>query len=544
MISDTCEGILADNYDVCVIGSGPVGLTVALELGRQNKRVLVLESGVNRADFHIQSLSAAELVDPSIHDDPIIASSRRLGGTSNLWGARCQPFDPIDFLDRPQLRESRWPIPYQELCKFYDRACAYAGCGDYVFSDTSHSLIANDDRIDFERLERFSNRPAFQIAHADELARSDHIDIRLNSTVVDIRLSENGRAEAVTVCRPDGIRHELPVKTLVLAMGGNESTRLMLALQAERADLFGGPDGPLGRYYMGHLIGEVADVTFSSGALDRAFDFYLDGHGSYARRRMVPSDLMQLNFNLPNVSFWPVVPPANDPSHGSGILSMVVLALSIGPVGRLLVAEVIRKFHAPDGMKRLPHILNVLGDLPSAVGYAPSFLYRRYLAKYRLPGFFMRNPARRYGLSYHAEQAPSRSSRMWLGADRDRLGLRKLAIDLRFQRADAEGLARAHALLDGWLRRTGFGELSYRQPEPETASAILAGAVHGTHQIGTIRMGCDRRSAVVDETLRSFDVENLYVASSAVFPTSGQANPTLTAVALAVRLADHLAAQA
>jgi choline dehydrogenase-like flavoprotein len=94
--------------------------------------------------------------------------------------------------------------------------------------------------------------------------------------------------------------------------------------------------------------------------------------------------------------------------------------------------------------------------------------------------------------------------------------------------------------LDTWLRDSGHGFLRYRQPEDQTVAAILAVAEHGTHQLGTTRMGRDRRDGVVDENLKTFDVSNLYVVGSSIFPTSSQANPTFTAVALAVRLAEHL----
>jgi hypothetical protein len=219
---------------------------------------------------------------------------------------------------------------------------------------------------------------------------------------------------------------------------------------------------------------------------------------------------------------------------------MVFLALSAKPIGRLILPEVIRRFHAPEGVSKAPHVLNVLKGLPGAVAYAPWFFHRRYFQPMRLPGFFVRNAARTYGLSFHSEHFASAESRVWLGDDVDSRGMPRLTIDLRFSRRDAEALLRAHQLLDTWLRDSGHGFLRYRQPEDQTVAAILAVAEHGTHQLGTTRMGRDRRDGVVDENLKTFDVSNLYVVGSSIFPTSSQANPTFTAVALAVRLAEHL----
>jgi choline dehydrogenase-like flavoprotein len=471
-----------------------------------------------------------------------IAVSRRLGGTSNLWAVRCQPFDPIDFEPRPGLVDAAWPIRYADILPYYDAAVDYLTAGANVFRAPIPGVDIADDTIDYTRLERFSAIAAVQTAHRTEIERSSRIDVRLDATVVDMTF-ENGRISGLTVADRDGTRHSLPVRTVVLAAGGLESTRQLLVLQRKHPELFGGEDGPLGRYYMGHVIGEVADVVFNSDTIDAAYDFYLDEHGSYARRRLIPSDAAQFDERLLNVSFWPVVPPVADPRHRSGLLSMVCLAFAIPPFGRLVIAEAIRKRHIPDDLAVWPHIVNILRDLPRAGLSIAAFLYKRYVARPPMPGFFARNAARRYGLSYHAEQSPQPDSRVTLSDDRDRLGVPKLRIDYRFARADAEAVARSHAVLADWLTRTGAGRLEYRQPPEETVDAILALAAHGTHQIGTARMAARPEDGVVDENLRCFGVDNLYVASSATFPTSGQCNPTLSIAAFAVRLAEHLAAR-
>lgn len=539
MISASLTAPPIADHDICVVGSGPAGLVLALEAARRGKRVLVLESGSTRPDRLQQSLSDADIVDPLRHDDMSIAVARRLGGTSNLWAVRCQPFDPIDFEARPSVVDATWPIRYADLLPYYDRAVDYLTAGANVFRAPIKDVDIEDDAVDYTRLERFSQIAAVQTAHAAEIERSSLIDVRLNATVVDMTL-DGGRIVGLTIADRDGTRRALTVNTVVLAAGGLESTRQLLVLQRKHPDLFGGKDGPLGRYYMGHLIGEVADITFDTDALDAAYDFYLDEHGSYARRRLIPSDAAQLEKTLLNVSFWPVVPPVADPRHKSGLLSAVCLAFALKPIGRLLIAEAIRKRHIPDDLAVWPHVVNVVRDIPRAVVSLTVFLYRRYLARPPMPGFFARNAARRYGLSYHAEQSPQPDSRVTLADDYDRLGVPKLRIDYRFARNDAEAVWRAHEHLAEWLTRTGAGHLEYRQPPEETVDAILALAAHGTHQIGTARMARRAEDGVVDENLRCFGIDNLYVASSAVFPTSGQCNPTLSIAAFAARLADHL----
>lgn len=520
-----------------MVGSGPAGIVFALEMARLGKKTLVLESGGLKPSRRQAALSDAVLLDPSKHDDMSIAVSRQLGGTSNLWGGRCQPYDPIDFRSRPGV-DGRWPIALADLEPFYPIACHYLSAGNPVFKEAEQNEPTTSA---FEvRLERFSNAPAIQRAFWTDLASSELVDIRLDSTVTSMGYSE-GAITDVTVRDPGGRETSVSVKRLVLASGGLETTRQLLILQRKHPHLFGGTSGALGKYYMGHIIGEIADIVFNHEEIAKKFDFFLDGNGSYARRRFIPSDEIQTADNLLNVAFWPVVPPVADARHGSATLSAVCLALGFAPLGRLLVADAIRKRHIPESIDWWGHVRNVLHGLPEAVAYIPWFFRHRYFSSMRLPGFFVQNTGKRYGLAYHSEHSPNPESRVWLSDEVDPYAMPKLTIDLRFARKDAEALLRAHERLNQWLVDARIGRIEYRQPFAASSDAILDQASHGTHQIGTARMGTDRLNGVVDRDLSTFDCRNLYVASSAVFPTSGQCNPTLTIAALSARLAQKLA---
>ena len=541
MIRAGLDGAEARAHETIVVGSGPAGLTLAMELARRGRPTLVLESGFDRPS-KAQDLSRAAIVDPARHDDMRIATARRLGGTSNLWGGRSMPLDPVDFVPRPFAGGVRWPIGYDDLAPYYPTACRYVGCGQAAFALAAPELSAANGDFEFDRIERASNRPWFQKAHAATLSASPLIDIRLGATVVEIELAENGRATGVIAATADGRRLRLAAERIVLAAGGLESTRLLLAAQRRRPALFGGADGPLGRYYMGHVIGEIADVVFEDARVDAAFDFLRDGRGSFARRRFAPSPSLMARFDLPNIGFWPVAPPIADPRHGSGALSAVAMALSTPIVGGMILPELIRARHLGGSIDWLAHARNVVCDLPATTAFLARFMRDRYFSAERIPGYFLRNRSRRYGLSYHGEQIPNRDSRVTLAAETDRLGLAQLRIDLRFRRDDAEGVVRAHEQLGRWLSASGFGRIEYRQSEATNAEAALALMSHGSHQIGTARMGANRNEGVVDSDLACFDAPNLAVLGSAVFPTSGQANPTLSIVALAARLAETLAA--
>jgi pterin-4a-carbinolamine dehydratase len=187
------------------------------------------------------------------------------------------------------------------------------------------------------------------------------------------------------------------------------------------------------------------------------------------------------------------------------------------------------------------HLVNLLREPAVTASFVASFGARRFLARgRRAPGFFVYNKDNLYRLQYHGEHLPQPESKVSLSAQRDRFGVPLLDIDLRFSRADIDGIVRAHELWDAYLRRLGVGELVYG--EGDLADAVAQRCGGGFHQIGTTRMAEDSRHGVVDGALRVHGVSNVFVASSSTFPTSGQANSTFMIVAFALRLVDHLAA--
>jgi choline dehydrogenase-like flavoprotein len=540
MISQTHEGLDAQIYDVCVIGAGPLGISIALQLGRLGRSVLLLESGDTEPQEAPQRLADADL-DGQFHVPMEIAVQRRLGGTSNLWGGRCLPLDPSDFDERPVLPGISWPVTPADVFQHLPMACRYAGCGEPRF-EAPAAIPLEDHDFSFDRLERWSAKPRFRNAHRGELRDSRSVDLRLRAVATGFIFEADGRVRTLRVWHPDGKIRHARARAFVLACGGLENTRLLLSAREEAGERFGGEGGALGRYYMGHVYGTVAEIVLDHSGLDQALDYYDDHHGCFVRRRITLSAALQQQEALTNAAFWPDFPPIFDPAHGSGVLSFAYLALSLPALGRMVVAESIRRnFIGTGPIRRLGHLLNVVRDFPRTATFVPAFIYRRYLAPRTMPGFFQRNPARRYALRYHAEHLPHPDSRITLAETRDASGLRRARVRLLYTEADALPLLRTHAHLDAWLQRTGLGRLMWTVPEPNRVAHILAQCYDGHHQIGTTRMAHTPRSGVVDRDSRVFGSTNLFVAGSSVFPTSGQANPTLTAICLGLRLAHLLA---
>lgn len=527
--------------DVIVVGAGPLGLVTALRLAQGGRRVLVLESGGRRRSRSAQDLADGDLVSAETHHAPDITVARRLGGAGTLWGGRCVPYDPIDFEDRPWLSLSGWPIASEYLDAWLGAACDMLGAGPAVFRNAPEGIKIRDSAFSADSLERWSREPRTHHLHARALAQSPDLHVALGVTVCGFDYSAEGRVAALQLSR-GGARARLPVREVILAGGGNAITQLLLNAQLVQPRRFGGAGGPLGRFYMGHLTGQIADIRLATSEIDAALAFFADGEG-YARRRFAPSAALQQHAALANVAFWPVVPPIYAAEHGSGPLSAAFLALSMPALGSRLIAEPIRLKHLGlPPYERGAHLRNVVSNPLATAATVPRFLWQRFGARRRMPGFFLRNGQHRYGLEFHAEHLPDPESRLTLSGRRDATGQRRLRIDLRFGVRDAENVVRAHVALGEWLACERLGTLEYRVAPQERVQAVLAAAKHGNQQIGTVRMAARPDDGVVDHHGTCFCTPNLHVVSTAVLRTSSQAAPTLAATQLGLRLADHLMA--
>lgn len=541
ILADTAS-LPAEPVSAIVVGAGPAGLVQALELRRHGLDVVVLAGGTDRLDPKYQALADIEIVDPRRHAPMRLAVARALGGTSLLWGGRCVPFDDIDFQARPHVPYSGWPLRHSEIRPWYAVAARYLDAGTPVFVNAAKGLPSTPECC-FDQLERWSEARDLRRLHRLPLSRDRRLRIHLGVVAVGLEIdAATGRVHGVVAALPSGERRILRARAVVLACGGLETTRLLLVTQSERPSLFGGSGGALGRYYMGHAGGQIADIVLAPSVPADAFSFFVDSSGRYVRRRITIAEAAQDRYGLLNLAAFPINPPLEDPAHRSAILSLAYLSLATPGLGRALAPEVIRSRHLEGGVRHVPqHLGNVLRGLPTALYEAARFLHARYLVRPQLPGFEITNRAGRYTFYYHAEQSPNPASTVRIGAGRDWLGMPGLRVDLRFAEADARSILDSHAVIDRSLRQAGLGRLEYKLPEGERMAAVLDQASDGYHQVGTTRMSADPAGGVVDRDCRVHGTPNLFIASSSMFPTSGQANPTLLVAALSARLASHIA---
>lgn len=529
--------------DVCIVGAGAAGITLARALGASGRSVILLEAGDWKASARTQDLYAGQVADQRLHSPPQFYRARRFGGSTTIWSGRCVPYDPLDFEFRDYIPHSGWPFQYAELEPYYRQANKLCEAGEFCYRVRDALPTARpemipgftSDRVETDGLERFSRPTNFAKRYWRELAESSSIRVILNSNCTHVSADRDNQAiHQISVATLDGRHFSVTAKQYVLATGGLEVTRLLLASRDVYAEGIGNEHDLLGRYYMSHIAGTLGRLTFSAS---RGRDFHryeVTPDGIYCRRRFQLAPQVQQQLGIANLIARTHHPAIDDPSHRSGPLAALYLA-------RSLMRPEFRKRAGAGGAsarKWARQVQNVLTDPIATARFASHWLVCRTLAARKFPSVIVQPRSGNYSLDFHAEQVPNPDSRVQLGDERDQLGMPRLFIDWRYTSQDVRTVRESFRVLAEEFSRTGVARLSFDDAEVEPV--IVREGAYGGHHLGTTRMSDDPQQGVVDRDCRVHGLGNLYIASSSVFPTSSQANPTLTIVALALRLAAQL----
>jgi choline dehydrogenase-like flavoprotein len=500
--------------DLIIIGGGMAGVSIAREWAGAGRTVAVLESGDRELDEEVQDLSrgSGAFRAPGYPDWPIDAylhESRRrgLGGSAAIWGAKCVPLDEADFaardwLDRPGAPSTGWPMTRADLQPCYDRACAILEIGpfnrdyDADTEDGRPPLRIGDGRDYFAAPRRFSpvngGTPEAFDRFRTGFAEAENIDVYLNANVTEIRVGRRKRnVVGLDVACLNGKRHRAAARAYVLATGGIENARLLLASRSRMRDGVGNDNGLVGRCFAGH-------VTF--GAMPASPNDLADPDKLFSGLAISAPQSMSLYTDLqaPNTHCVIAATLEGQRRVGAGNFTTTLF----GPFPR-----------AADDLNALMSFSALLDGGPGADA-ALSYV-----------GYFM------------SEQLPNLDSRVTLDeASVDALGMPRVRLDWAFTAEDFDRLEASIAALAAALGADGKGRLCW----PVARDQLLSILDPARHHIGTTRMHADPEHGVVDADCKVHGLSNLYIAGSSVFPTTGIANPTLTIIALAMRLSDHL----
>ena len=530
--------------DLCIVGAGAAGMTLALQFLRSGKRVLLLESGGLLPEDATQALYEADIADDRLHAPGDKYRARRFGGSTTIWGGRCVPFDRLDFAPRPWVTDHTWPIGYDDVVRYYPAANALCEAGEFVY-DAARALpggvppmVRGFEPAHFESdgLERFSCPTDFGARYQHRLAASDTVRVLLHANCTELLTGSDGsRVERLTVQTLTGITFTVTAAQVVLATGGLEIPRLLLASRQSWANGIGNAYGQVGRYYMCHIAGTLGALSLDIPRADVAHGYAVTEDGTYCRRRLAMTPEAQAAAEIASTVLRFHFPSIPNPAHRTGPLSALYLAkpiISYEYAKRLTGAE------AGGIGTWLRHAGNVAMDPFDTAGFLLHWVRKRSLAARKFPSVIVKPRSNQFSLDYHAEQQPSYASHVGIGTETDRLGMPKLRIDWRYTKLDVHTAQETMRLLRDDLAAWGHGRLDY---DPDLVEHLITrDGAYGGHHIGTARMGASPRSSVVDGDGLVHGTANLYVAGSATFATSSQANPTLTIVALALRLAEHV----
>ena len=531
--------------DICIIGGGAAGISLALALSGRGLSVLLLEAGSNEEDKQTQDLYRGEVENEALHSPPDKYRLRRFGGASIIWGGRCVPFDPIDFESRGYLRAAGWPITYEEVAAYYGRANAFAEAGRFEYNAdeiadwAAHPMITGfrSSLVLTNSLERFSCPTNFARRYEGRLRRAADVRVILGANCTGLRLRPDGeQVESIDVATLGGNKFLVTAGVCVVAVGGLETARLLLASRDVRENGVGNEHDVVGRYYMCHIAGNVGALSINGPVSGVRHGYEIAPEGVYCRRRISVAPSEQRRRELLNMAARLHFPRIADPSHQSGVLSGLFLARKaisyeysrrLYDEGRISLATYAR------------HWRNILMNPLDISAFLSHWFVNRTLAERKFPSVILRNKNNSFSLEINAEQLPQAVSRVTLTNTADALGVPRLKVAWRYSPEDIDSVRRSLELFSAEIQQTGAGRFDFA-PEALEADLTRFGA-YGGHHIGTARMGADVRTSVVNSDCRAHAVRNLYMAGSSVFPTSSQANPTLTIIALALRLADHLA---
>jgi choline dehydrogenase-like flavoprotein len=448
----------AVDTDVCVIGTGAAGIAIARELDGTGIRVCLLESGHHKPaavpDPYYEIISKKATVENH-------SRRRAFGGTTTVWAGRWRRFDPIDLEARDWVPSSGWPVNYDQLVPFYERAADSVHVRDHHTEDDLPDFMPSKILVPtvFHTLTPEQRR--FGTASQRQFERSDNVDVMLGTHCM--QLIRAGHSITHVVAKTEAGTVSIYAKHVILAAGGIENARQLLLSK------IGNQHDQVGRYFMDHPKGGVGVIE----------------------------------------TYEPI-----DMSSWKGLTEDAPIYVG---------------FRLADEVQRQQQTLN------SYVFLAPMF--QRDLVSRAVRRLLRPKSCRMLLVRNYMEQIPDPENRVYLGEASDPYGQPRAAVAWQLGEQDRTAVITLHRMLQREVRRAGVGELVSPLLHQ---NADFSTFVDASHHMGTTRMGRSPRNSVVDADCRVHDCDNLFVAGSSVFPTSGYANPTATIVALAIRLADHV----
>lgn len=485
--------------DLCIVGAGAAGISLAMEWIGTPYNVVLLEGGGFEIESGMQDLYNGEIVGHPYY--PLQAARiHAFGGTTGHWAGYCSDFDPIDFEERDWVPHSGWPITRAELDPYYERAHTILELGPYRYDpadleaqDPDVIRMRTDEDVLRTKIWRFSPPTRFGTRYREVILGAPNVHLYTYANVVDIEANEP--ATAVTSLRVrtiDGKEHRVQARQYVLACGAIQNARLLLASRRQAPAGLGNDHDLVGRYFMEHFEMPSAHLVLREPQPMKMYS--MDFRQTWARGELALTADAQRREHTLNAT------ASLRPGEAQGELQSTFQVITPEFIERFRKSTFERGERAP----------------------TPS-------------------PERVFVMLTRQEQTPNPSSRIMLGEELDSMGMPRIKLDWQTTTLDRRSMRRFYEVIGREIAKQGLGEVRIMdwllEPAESEWPSFLSGA---WHHMGTTRMHDDRKQGVVDANSKAHGIANLSITGSGVFPTSGAANPTLSLVALSLRLSDHL----
>jgi len=522
--SDDIEKIIES--DICIIGAGAAGISMAMEFDKLGRSVLLVESGNFKFEGKTQDLNKGYSIGQAYF--PIQSCRLRFfGGTTGHWTGQCSTLDDIDFEERDWVKHSGWPIKKSDLDPYYVKAHEICELQEYEYESEYWEDKLNKKAIEFDKkivrtkIWQKSTPTRFGTKYRSNIVNSKNIRLITDANLTRINLTEFGNEVAdLKLSTLSNKTHTVKARAYVMACGALQNVRHLLNSNNIINKGVGNENDLVGRFFMEHPHVDSADMVLLANT---NMNLYYDGAlNSKAFGMFSTSDSIQRGLKLQNYS-------ARVESEDSK--SLVVDQESGDASGKLKQWE-----NLDEKIEKVNRLRRVVGNR-STDWIIDKFVIEE---KQRLT-----QEGNKLGTSYHvlntrSEQSPNPDSRVDLADTKDALGIPHTRLNWQLTESDKTSILKSNLILGRELGRLGIGRLKINDwllAEKIEWPTFLGG---GWHHLGVTRMHEDPKKGVVDKNCKVHSVNNLFISSSSVFTTSGVANPTLTIVALSLRLADYL----
>jgi len=520
--------------ELCLVGGGAAGISIAREFVDGPGRVVLLEGGGLDFSAASQALYEGESVGLP-YEDLATCRVRYLGGSTNRegWGGWCKPLDEVEFGERAWVPHSGWPLSAGELRPHYERAQSLCQLGPYDYDLSSWQeqvgagvmeVLPLAGRVCTE-IQQMSPPTRFGRTYRESLRSSAHVDVHLHANAVEIlTTADAARATGIRVRTLEGTEYRVEAGAVVLCAGGIENARLLLASRAVESTGLGNRHDLVGRYFMDHIRVDGGRLVLSAPGIDTHF---YDPAQTFLRRSRAHNGTYDPRLLAGSLTL------SRETQRTEGLLNY-----------RAWLVGHYTDYESP-GVKALRHLYLAMRDRelpPQPLGLVVSMVKDVRNVSGALFDRFVRSRRRGPCLLVNIiEPEPDPDSRVTILDEHDVLGVPRVQVSWQLRPNVARTLARAHEIIDEELARAGLGRLEGRYVDEGGIPQPLRWV---WHHMGTTRMHDDPRRGVVDRDCRVHGIPNLFVAGSSVFPSAGNDMPTLTIVALALRLADRLKKEA